>query len=143
MYWRRWYYAWVTWRTKFLQKWARRITGNYFFIVIFLLPSDYYVILAVCSRLSSLETNDREPKTDECSGRHVDVIFIISEVWNNSRFVPTKKHVYGHQDNTSRPITILELLNYRMDILAKKWYRSGGKFKNHFCSGHYIRSRYY
>ena len=51
---------------------------------------------------------------------NVDMLSIISELWSESSFTITKKHVYGHQDDLGRPLTPLESLNCTVDIFAKE-----------------------
>ena len=51
--------------------------------------------------------------------KHVDLISIISALWENSPFIILKEHVYGHQDILDRPLDQLEILNCRVDLEAK------------------------
>ena len=50
---------------------------------------------------------------------NMDLISIISEIWDDSQFTITKQHVYGHQDNLGRPLSQLETLNCIVDDFAK------------------------
>ena len=61
------------------------------------------------------------PKFIKRYSKHVDLISIIICHWNRSAFIKKKIHVYGHQDETNRPLsTILERLNCDMDALLTK-----------------------
>ena len=41
-----------------------------------------------------------------------------------SDFIIKKVKVYGHQVDTKRTLAFLELVNYKMNTLVKKWYIS-------------------
>ena len=53
---------------------------------------------------------------------HVDLISVISALWESSRFIITKDHLYGHPDDLNHPLTQLETLNCRIDIEKKRDY---------------------
>ena len=53
-----------------------------------------------------------------CSSKCVDLISIIRKQWGEYLFHSLKQHVYGHQDNSIGPLTLLEHLNYDMDEIV-------------------------
>ena len=48
----------------------------------------------------------------------------MTELWDTTCFSVTRQHVYGHQDSTGQELTVLELLNCKMDQKAKQIARS-------------------
>ena len=77
-----------------------------------------YRITTSCDRISALSRVGMSTDYIKCSMKHADVISYISSLWGNSNFTPNRVHVYGHQDDYTRPLTILEYLNCEMDELA-------------------------
>ena len=55
----------------------------------------------------------------KCYAKHVDVISIISDLWNKSPLSIIKEHVFVHQDDVNRPLNLLKKLNIKMGTLAK------------------------
>ena len=47
------------------------------------------------------------------------MIAIITDLWEKSNFNFVREHVFAHQDDLARPLSMLEKLNCRMDTLAK------------------------
>ena len=73
----------------------------------------------VCDGLAALNRVGIDKSYVRCSSKHVDMISMITDLWENSDFNFVKEHVFAHQDDLNRPLTMLEQLNCRMDILAK------------------------
>ena len=46
------------------------------------------------------------------------MIAIITNLWEKSDFNFVREHVFAHQDDLARPLSMLEQLNCRMDTLA-------------------------
>ena len=61
----------------------------------------------------------KEKQYIRCSSKHIDMIAIITDLWEKSNFNFVREHVFAHQDDLARPLSMLEKLNCRMDILAK------------------------
>ena len=59
------------------------------------------------------------PGINRCSSNYVDMLSIISELWEKLKISFIKEHVLAHQDEINRSLTILEKLNYRMESLVK------------------------
>ena len=76
-------------------------------------------ITLLCDGLSALETVGRPIKQIKVKHKHSDLISITSSVWNSTNFKITTEHVRAHQDDTLKELTIPEILNCRMDTLAK------------------------
>ena len=76
-------------------------------------------IIISCDGISALQKTAIKPDYIRTKYKHVDLISILSSIWNQIPFVPIKQHVYGHQDDTDRPLTVPEILNCRMDQKAK------------------------
>ena len=51
--------------------------------------------------------------------KNVDIISTISSLWDISSFDIMKDHVYGHQNDLNRPLTLLKKNHCRMDKVAK------------------------
>ena len=91
------------------------------FITAIHLPQKAHPSLTIaCDGKSALEKVAIDSASIHCNQKHIDFISMISELWNTSKFRITKKHVYGHQDITGRELSMLELLNCKMDIKAKE-----------------------
>ena len=73
----------------------------------------------VCDGLAALNRVGLDKSYVRCSSKHVDMISMITDLWETSDFNFVKEHVFAHQDDLNRPLTMLEQLNCRMDILAK------------------------
>ena len=85
-----------------------------------ILPTTHKPSLTVaCDGKSALSKVSPGRTKLKASNSHIDLISIINELWESAPFQITKVHVYGHQDVTGRPLTQLELLNCRVDALAK------------------------
>lgn len=53
------------------------------------------------------------------SSNNVDMISIITELWDTSNFNYVKENVLAHHDDLNMPLNMLEILNCRIDSLAK------------------------
>lgn len=73
----------------------------------------------VCDGLSALNSVGLDKSYVRCSSKHVGMISIITDLLEKSNFNFVKEHVFAHQDDLNRPLTMLEQLNCRMDILVK------------------------
>ena len=73
----------------------------------------------VCDGLAALNKVGLDKESIRCSSKHVDMISMITELWSMSCFTPIQEHVYGHQDEIDRPLTIQAKLNNKMDLMAK------------------------
>ena len=86
-----------------------------------ILPHDATPRLTVaCDGKAALGRVQLAANKTKAKMKSVDLISIISELWSTSSFKITKEHVYGHQDDSGRPLTQMEALNCRVDILAKE-----------------------
>ena len=74
----------------------------------------------MCDRLSALKQVGMDRTNMKARLNHVDLILVISELWETFKFKIIKEHVYGHYDNLKFPLTQLEQLNCRMDAEAKQ-----------------------
>ena len=54
-----------------------------------------------------------------CSSKHIDMIAIITDLWEKSDFSFVKEHAFARQDDLTRPLSMLEKLSCRMDTLTK------------------------
>ena len=75
--------------------------------------------IMVCDRLSALEQTTASKTDFKVTGKHFDHISITCDLLTNTKLKVIPKHVYGHQDDVNRPLTVLEKLNCQMDALAK------------------------
>ena len=73
-----------------------------------------------CDGLAALNKVGVNAEYIKCSAKHVDMISMISELWNISSFTPLPEHVYGHQDTSKGPLSMLAILNNKMDVMAKQ-----------------------
>jgi hypothetical protein len=76
-------------------------------------------IIISCDGISALQKTGLDPDKIRPKSTHVDLVAILSSLWNKLPFTPIKQHVYGHQDDSNRPLTVAEILNCRMDEKAK------------------------
>ena len=83
-------------------------------------PNTEPSILIACDGLSALNKIKINANQRKCKYKHIDFISIMHDLWQQSKFLPTTKHVYGHQDVTGRELSLLELLNCKMDLKAKE-----------------------
>ena len=77
-------------------------------------------ITIACDGKSALSKINQPRMKVHCKDKQADLISILSDLWSNSPFSIVKQHVYGHQDEIGRPLTILEKLNCYMDQRAKQ-----------------------
>ena len=77
-------------------------------------------ITIACDGLAALNRVHIESNIIKANMTNVDLISIISEIWDDSQFTITKQHVYGHQDKLGRPLSQLETLNCIVDDFAKE-----------------------
>ena len=54
------------------------------------------------------------------NSKHIDLVLVLAHLWKDSQFSCEIKHDYGHQDDATRALTVKEILNCRMDKLAKQ-----------------------
>ena len=83
------------------------------------LPQGGYIIKMACDGLAVIDKVGIETEYIKCSSQNVDMVLIISELWSTSPFSLVAEHMYIHQDNLKRPLIMLEILNYNMNIMAK------------------------
>jgi hypothetical protein len=76
-------------------------------------------IIISCDGISALKKTAIPPDCIRPKAPHIDLISILSSLWQSLPFQPIRKHVYGHQDATDRTLTVAESLNCRMDEKAK------------------------
>ena len=77
-------------------------------------------ITIACDGLAALNRVHIESNIIKANMTNVDLISIISEIWDDSQFTITKQYVYGHQDKLGRPLSQLETLNCIVDDFAKE-----------------------
>ena len=65
-------------------------------------------IITTCDGIYALNKVGIDPEYILCSIEHIDLISIISSHWDKVVFAPIRVHVYGHQDNLNRPLTVLK-----------------------------------
>ena len=83
-------------------------------------PPGQYRMKTVCDGLAALEKVGVEKDYIRSSSKHIDMISMITDLWNQSPFSPIREHVYGHQDASLQPLTMLAKLNNKMDLMAKR-----------------------
>ena len=79
-----------------------------------------YYMKTACDGLAALNKVGINAEYIKCSAKHVDMISMISELLKDSSFTPLPAHVYGHQDASKKPLSMLAILNNNMDIMAKQ-----------------------
>ena len=77
-------------------------------------------ITIACDGLAALNRVHMQSNIIKANMTNVDLISIISEIWDDSKFTITKQHVYGHQDKLGRTLSQLETLNCIVDDFAKE-----------------------
>ena len=77
-------------------------------------------ITIACDGKAAIDRVNMETSSMKSNMTNVDMLSIISDLWEDSSFSITKQHVYGHQDNIGRQLTQLEKLNCRVDLWAKE-----------------------
>ena len=83
-------------------------------------PGTLPSIIIACDGKSVLSKVNIGRENLQCKLKHIDLISIINNIWESSSFSIVKTHVYGHRDTAAQPLTPLETLNCRMDLLAKR-----------------------
>ena len=87
----------------------------------FLLPTiDKPTLTVACDGKSALSKVFSGRAKLKARHKHIDLISVINELWEDAPFNIVKEHVYGHQDILGRILTQLEELNCRVDVLAKE-----------------------
>ena len=77
-------------------------------------------ITVSCDGLSALNRTRLSLDSLRASDKHMDLISMLSHLWDIIPYTIAREHVYGHQDNQrDRILTILEWLNCKMDDKAK------------------------
>lgn len=61
-------------------------------------PQGAYQIKTVCDGLAALNKVGTGPEYVKGSAKYVDMISMISDMWNKSAITPMPKHVYVYQD---------------------------------------------
>ena len=77
-------------------------------------------ITVACDGKAAIDRVNMAKNIMKSNMKNVDMLSIISDLWEDSQFNIIKQHVYGHQDDTGRELTQLEKLNCRVDIWAKE-----------------------
>ena len=82
-------------------------------------PQQSQTVVSDCqSALKRLTTSPEYVKT---SLKHMDLVSLISALWDISTFVPIATHVYAHQDDIPyTSMSNLAQLNTQMDLFAKR-----------------------
>jgi hypothetical protein len=76
-------------------------------------------LLTACDNLGALnKVGSRRDKTKPAL-KSFDLITALLDIWHDIPVVARPQHVRGHQDDRIGPLTFLESLNVRMDLLAK------------------------
>jgi hypothetical protein len=76
-------------------------------------------LLTACDNLGALnKVGSRREKTKPAL-KSFDLITALLDIWHDITVVARPQHVRGHQDDRIGPLTFLESLNVRMDLLAK------------------------
>ena len=91
-----------------------------FITAIILPPGVYPNITIACDGKAAIDRVNMNKNTMKSNMTNVDMLSIISDLWEDSQFNIIKKHVYGHQDDTGKQLTQLEKLNCRVDLWAKE-----------------------
>ena len=73
-----------------------------------------------CDGMLALNQVGMDMSISKAKLKYVDLISIISALWETSQFKTVKEHVYGHQDNLNCPLNQLEELNCRVDKEANE-----------------------
>ena len=83
-------------------------------------PNGRPQVTVSCDGLSALNRTGLSLDALRASGKHMDLVSILSTLWDKIPFTIAREHVYGHQDEQEdRVLTILESLNCKMDEKAK------------------------
>ena len=77
-------------------------------------------ITVACDGEAAIDRVNMEKSTIKYNMINVDMLSIISDLWETSSFTIIKQHVYGHQDESDRQLTQLERLICRVDLWAKE-----------------------
>ena len=78
-------------------------------------------ITVSCDGLSALNRTGLSLDSLRASDKHMDMVSMLSQLWENIPYTIAREHVYGHQDDQDEhELTILEQLNCRMDDKAKR-----------------------
>ena len=78
-------------------------------------------ITVSCDGLSALNRTGLSLDALRASNKHMDLISMLSHLWDIIPYTIAREHVYGHQDDLrDRVLTILEWLNCKMDHKAKR-----------------------
>eukprot|EP00557_Chaetoceros_sp_GSL56_P013372 CAMPEP_0176481264 /NCGR_PEP_ID=MMETSP0200_2-20121128/2725_1 /TAXON_ID=947934 /ORGANISM="Chaetoceros sp., Strain GSL56" /LENGTH=500 /DNA_ID=CAMNT_0017877453 /DNA_START=2342 /DNA_END=3841 /DNA_ORIENTATION=- len=80
-------------------------------------PPPPHVIIG-CDGKAALESLILTKDDINANTSNVDLLSILSDIWNSSGMRPHPVHVKGHQDDDHQPLTRLEKMNVLMDKLA-------------------------
>ena len=90
-----------------------------FISAIILPPGSTPEITIACDGLAAINRVNMDRSILKAKMTNIDMLSVISELWDGSNFSLIKQHVYGHQDDLGRPLTQLETLNCIVDEYAK------------------------
>ena len=90
-----------------------------FITAIILPPGVSPIITVACDGKAAINRVNMAHNTIKSNMTNVDLLSIISDLWEASSFTIIKQHVYGHQDDSGKELTQLENLNCRVDLWAK------------------------
>ena len=77
-------------------------------------------ITTLCDGISALRKVLTSMDQLRSNSKHVDLVSILAHLWKDNQFSCEIEHVYGHQDDGTRNLTVKEILNCRMDKFAKQ-----------------------
>ena len=91
------------------------------FITSIILPTGVTPSITIaCDGKAAIDRVNMAKNIMKSNMKNVDMLSIISDLWEDSPFNIIKQHVYGHQDDTGKELTQLEKLNCRVDVWAKE-----------------------
>lgn len=70
--------------------------------------------------MAPLKKVDVDPDYIRSSAKHIDMILIVWELCTTSPFSSIQEHVYGHQDASKEPLSIIANLNNKMDSMVTR-----------------------
>ena len=83
------------------------------------IPQGAYQLNTICDGLAALNKVGMDLEYVKCSAKNVDIISMITDLWNKFAFIPMPEYVYGHQDASKEPLSMLEILNTEMIVISK------------------------
>ena len=79
-----------------------------------------HVLTIVCDGMAVLNQVGMDRTIIKARLEYVDIISVITTLWENSPFTTVKEQVYGYQYILDLSLTQLDMLNYRVDLEAKE-----------------------